>query len=128
MGNTTTRQGTNVLVVDDEESQRDPLAKMISAWGFNVETASDGQEALDRLGGFSANVIVTDLMMPRMDGFALTEAIRGAPRLAELPVILFSSRASETDRARGAEVGADAYLVKGDFDQKDLLETISQLL
>ncbi|MBV8114610.1 MAG: response regulator, partial [Silvibacterium sp.] len=65
------RQVINVLIVDDEESQRGPLAAMISAWGFNVETAGDGQEALDKLSTFSANVIVTDLMMPRMDGFEL---------------------------------------------------------
>ena len=75
MGNSAARPGVNVLVVDDEESQRDPLAKMITAWGFNVETASDGQEALDKLGGFSANVIVTDLMMPRMDGFELMKRL-----------------------------------------------------
>ncbi len=69
------RQATNVLVVDDEESQRAPLASMISAWGFNVETAGDGQEALDKLTSFSANVIVTDLMMPRMDGFELMKRL-----------------------------------------------------
>jgi DNA-binding NtrC family response regulator len=75
VANPTSRQGINVLIVDDEESQRDPLARMISTWGFNVETASDGQDALDRLGSFSANVIVTDLMMPRMDGFELMKRL-----------------------------------------------------
>ncbi len=75
LGNQSTRQATNVLIVDDEESQRTPLAAMISAWGFNVETAADGQEALDKLGTFSANVIVTDLMMPRMDGFELMKRL-----------------------------------------------------
>ncbi len=75
MGNPSTRQATNVLIVDDEESQRTPLAAMISAWGFTVETAADGQEALDKLAGFSANVIVTDLMMPRMDGFELMKRL-----------------------------------------------------
>jgi len=74
LGNQSTRQ-SNVLVVDDEEAQRTPLAAMIAAWGFNVETASDGQEALDRLSTFSANVIVTDLMMPRMDGFELMKRL-----------------------------------------------------
>ena len=63
------------MIVDDEESQRGPLAAMISAWGFNVETAADGQEALDKLASFSANVIVTDLMMPRMDGFELMKRL-----------------------------------------------------
>ena len=71
MPNPSTRQPINVLVVDDEESQRAPLAAMVSAWGFNVETAADGQEALEKMSAFPANVIVTDLMMPRMDGFEL---------------------------------------------------------
>jgi DNA-binding NtrC family response regulator len=75
VGNQATRPSTNVLIVDDEESQRTPLAAMIAAWGFTVETASDGQEALDKLANFPANVIVTDLMMPRMDGFELMKRL-----------------------------------------------------
>ncbi len=75
MGNQATRPSINVLVIDDEESQRNPLAAMISAWGFNVETAGDGVEALEKLTTFSANVIVTDLMMPRMDGFELMKRL-----------------------------------------------------
>ena len=62
---------TRVLIVDDEESQRNGLASMVSSWGFAAETAADGQEALDKLGTFAAHVMVTDLMMPRMDGFEL---------------------------------------------------------
>jgi DNA-binding NtrC family response regulator len=75
VANQGTRPSINVLIVDDEESQRTPLAAMISAWGFTVETASDGQEALDKLASFPANVIVTDLMMPRMDGFELMKRL-----------------------------------------------------
>ncbi|HEX4165029.1 MAG TPA: sigma-54 dependent transcriptional regulator [Bryobacteraceae bacterium] len=66
-----------MLVVDDEESQRSPLAAMISAWGFRVETAGDGQDALEKLAVFNANVLVTDLMMPRMDGFELMKRLNG---------------------------------------------------
>jgi two-component system chemotaxis sensor kinase CheA len=66
--------------------------------------------------------------MPRMDGLALTQAVRGSPRFRDLPVVLVTSRADETDRARGLEVGANAYIVKGTFDQQDLVETIRQLL
>ena len=62
---------TRVLIVDDEESQRTGLASMAAAWGFTAETAADGQEALDKLSTFPAHVLVTDLMMPRMDGFEL---------------------------------------------------------
>src|SRR5579864_3225022 len=71
-----------VLVVDDEESQRTALAGMIALWGYTVETASDGQEALDKLTTFPANVIVTDLMMPRMSGQELLKRLKeqgGAP-------------------------------------------------
>ena len=69
------RPPIHVLIVDDEESQRSPLAAMIAAWGFVVQTASDGQEALDKLQTFAAHVIITDLMMPRMDGFELMKRL-----------------------------------------------------
>ena len=62
---------TRILVADDEENQRAGLSKMIQSWGFSVETAADGQEALDKLSSMAVHVLVTDLMMPRMDGFEL---------------------------------------------------------
>ena len=69
---------TRVLVVDDEESQRTALAGMIALWGYSVETATDGQDALDKLAGFRAHVIVTDLNMPRMTGQELLQTAEGA--------------------------------------------------
>lgn len=75
MGNQTTRPPVSVLVVDDEESQRNALAAMIAAWGFNIEVASDGQEALEKVAAFNPQVIITDLMMPRMDGFELMKRL-----------------------------------------------------
>src|ERR1700704_473708 len=78
----TPRLSTRVLVVDDEESQRAALASMIALWGYVVETAADGQEALDKLATFPAHVLVTDLNMPRMTGQELLERLRdqaGAP-------------------------------------------------
>jgi DNA-binding NtrC family response regulator len=111
VGNSATRHGTNVLVVDDEESQRDPLAKMICAWGFNVETASDGQEALDKLGGFSANVIVTDLMMPRMDGFELMKRL-GADGAMPPAIVLTAFGNIETAIQTIHDLGAFWFLEK----------------
>jgi DNA-binding NtrC family response regulator len=72
----TERTQTRVLVVDDEESQRTALAGMIALWGYTVETAADGQEALDKLANFEAHVIVTDMMMPRMDGAELLKRLK----------------------------------------------------
>lgn len=75
MGNVPSRPRTSVLIVDDEEAQRNPLGAMISSWGFTVETAADGQEAIEKLASFAANIIITDLMMPRMDGFELLKRL-----------------------------------------------------
>ena len=66
----------NVLIVDDEQSQRCGLAGMVNAWGMSAETASDGREALERLEQFNADVIITDLAMPGMDGYGLLRALR----------------------------------------------------
>jgi response regulator RpfG family c-di-GMP phosphodiesterase len=71
MSNPAPRASTRVLIVDDEENQRSGLASMISGWGFCAETAADGQEALEKLSTFPAHVLLTDLMMPRMDGSEL---------------------------------------------------------
>src|SRR5260370_6633193 len=70
------RHATRVLVVDDEESQRTAHASMIALWGYIVETASDGEEALEKHAFFFAHVIVTDLMMPRMDGSELLRRVK----------------------------------------------------
>ncbi|MDQ2776967.1 MAG: sigma-54 dependent transcriptional regulator, partial [Acidobacteriota bacterium] len=100
-----------VLVVDDEESQRNPLAAMISNWGFNVETAADGQEALDKLSTFSANVIVTDLMMPRMDGFELMKRL-GADGNMPPAIVLTAFGNIETAIQTIHELGAFWFVEK----------------
>jgi FixJ family two-component response regulator len=85
------RRLINVLIVDDLESERAALAALISGWGFQVETAENGQDALDKWGEFSADVIVLDLMMPTMDGFELMQL---AATGHKLPVIVLTSYAT----------------------------------
>ncbi len=111
MANQSTRQASNVLIVDDEESQRTPLGAMISAWGFNVETAADGQEALEKLATFSANVIVTDLMMPRMDGFELMKRL-GADSNMPPAIVLTAFGNIETAIQTTHDLGAFWFLEK----------------
>ena len=101
---------------------------MIQSWGFNVETAADGLEALEKLNSTAVHVLVTDLMMPRMDGFELTAHIRADAQLTNLPVVLVTALASREDQERGVEVGANAYIVKASFDQSNLLEVIRRLV
>jgi two-component system chemotaxis sensor kinase CheA len=117
-----------LLVVDDSVTTRTLEKSILEAAGYEVATAADGQAAWQLLHERGADLLVSDVEMPRMDGFALTEAVRASARFRELPVVLVTARESEADKARGIEAGADAYLVKSAFDQKNLLETIAQLL
>ncbi|HEV3399281.1 MAG TPA: response regulator, partial [Actinomycetes bacterium] len=96
--------------------------------GYQVRVAPDGAAALDLLGREPCDLVVTDVEMPKLDGFALTTRVRADERLRDLPVVLVTSLDSEDDRRRGVEVGADAYIVKGAFDQDRLLETIRRLI
>jgi len=118
-----------VLVVDDQFTVRELQRSILEAAGYRVETARDGREALAMLGNNGAiDIVVTDLQMPELDGIGLLEAVRADPERAELPVVVVTSRADEEDRRRGAEAGADAYIVKQDFDQQALLDTVARLV
>jgi two-component system chemotaxis sensor kinase CheA len=117
-----------VLVVDDSMTTRTLEQSVLEAAGYDVATAVDGAEAWRLLQESAYDAVVTDVEMPRMDGFALCEAIRASKRLAQLPVVLVTALESTEHRARGLEAGADAYLAKSSFEQETLLETLAQLL
>ena len=119
-----------ILVVDDSVTTRTLEKSILEASGFTVLLAVDGVDALDRLRSSASaiDLVVADVEMPRMDGFQLLAAIKGDAQFARLPVIMMTSRASPEDVRRGMELGADAYLVKQTFDQKELLTTVGQLL
>jgi two-component system chemotaxis sensor kinase CheA len=118
-----------VLVVEDSLAVRELQRSILEAAGYRVETARDGREALERLGRDEAiGLVVTDVDMPELNGFELTEAIRAHPVHSALPVVVVTSRGDEDDRRRGMEAGADAYMVKRGFDQQVLLETVERLI
>jgi two-component system chemotaxis sensor kinase CheA len=117
-----------VLVVDDSITTRALEQSILEAAGYDVLTAVDGSEAWRALLEHGADLVVADVEMPRMDGFALCEAIRGSKRFKELPIVLVTAMETPEHRARGLEVGADAYIGKSSFDQQGLLDTIRQLL
>lgn len=124
-----TRAATRVLVVDDQFTVRELQRSILETAGYGVVTASDGREALAMLqADREIALVVTDIQMPEMDGFGLLEAIRSDGRLGSLPVVVITSMSSAEQRKRGAELGADAYIVKEDFDQQALLETIGNLV
>jgi two-component system chemotaxis sensor kinase CheA len=118
-----------ILVVDDSITTRTLERNILETAGYQVLVATDGYEALDVIRSSShLDLVVTDIVMPRMDGLELTHQIKSNPQTAHLPVILVTSLESAEDKKRGIEVQADAYIVKSRFDQANLLETIQQLI
>ena len=117
-----------VLVVEDTLTTRTLEKNILEAAGFDVTTAVDGEDALIKLHEKSFDIVVTDVQMPRLDGFRLTERIKKDARFKDLPVILVTALQTEADKRRGIEAGADAYLTKAVFDQKRFLEIVRRFV
>ncbi|HLL65473.1 MAG TPA: response regulator [Micromonosporaceae bacterium] len=117
-----------VLVVDDALTVRELQRSILERAGFEVVVAGDGVEALSRLGEQVPDLVLTDVEMPRMDGFALTEQIRARPTLANVAVLILTSLSSDIDRQRGLDAGADGYIVKSAFDEQSLLSAVDRVL
>ncbi|MCX6279478.1 MAG: response regulator [Bacteroidetes bacterium] len=122
------RRQKSILVAEDSITLRSLLRNIIESVGYKVKTAVDGMEAFQFLSEESFDLVVSDVEMPRMSGFDLTARIRGDKRFTELPVILVTALDSHEDRQRGMESGANAYIVKGSFEQSNLIETIKRLI
>ncbi|MCU0701043.1 MAG: response regulator [Myxococcaceae bacterium] len=117
-----------VLLVDDSPIARATESALVRALGHEVEEAQDGEEAWERLQrGGQYDLILTDVQMPRLDGFALTRRIKSHGELARLPVVILSSLASPEDKRRGLDAGADAYLIKGELGVESLALTVDRL-
>ncbi|OGR34638.1 MAG: hypothetical protein A2051_02155 [Desulfovibrionales bacterium GWA2_65_9] len=102
--------------------------RILEDGGYEVAVAVDGLEALNFLSNRPFAAVVSDIVMPNMDGLALTEHIRSDPQYKDLPIILVTSLASDEDKRRGLEVGASAYIPKPSFDQRVLLDTLKRLV
>jgi len=118
----------SVLVAEDSITSRMLLKNILEGAGYLVKTAVDGMDAYTALKTQKFDVVVSDVEMPRMNGFELTGRIRDDKKLAETPVVLVTGLDSREDRERGIDAGANAYIVKSSFDQSNLLEVIRQLI
>lgn len=116
-----------VLLAEDSITSRMLLKGILESAGYKVKTAVDGVEAWTALREEDFDIVVSDIEMPRMNGFDLTVHIRGDKRLAEKPVVLVTALSSQEDRERGIDAGANAYLVKSSFDQSNLLDVVRRL-
>lgn len=112
-----------ILVIEDHPDQRDLLAIVLQREGYRVVTASNGIEALEKLDKEHVHIALSDIMMPKMDGFELVSRIRGDPSLKNIYVILITARIQEGDRVRGLDLGADDYITKP-FSFSELLARV----
>jgi CheY-like chemotaxis protein len=117
-----------VVVVDDTLMVRELQRSILERGGYAVRTAADGLAALALLNDVPADLVVTDVEMPDLDGLQLIATMRSHPRLANVPVLIVSSHGTEEDRQRGMDAGADGYIVKTAFDEAGLLAAVSRLL
>ncbi|WGI25002.1 response regulator [Halomonas alkaliantarctica] len=117
-----------ILVVDDSLNTREIEKDVLEAWGYHVTLAENGRDGLAKALAEPFDAVLTDVEMPVMDGFALTSQLRENELYRYRPIIIITSREKEADRRRGIEVGADAYIVKGSFDQNNLVATLQALL
>ncbi len=116
-----------VLVVDDDDVIRQLISVNLELEGFEVTTAVDGQDCLDKVKDVDPVVVTLDVMMPRLDGWEAASRLRDDPETAGVKVVLLSARAQEADLQRGDRIGVDAYLTKP-FDPDELIATVRRLV
>ncbi|MEK7704907.1 MAG: response regulator [Myxococcota bacterium] len=117
-----------VLVADDSEMTRDLIVGILRAHGLKVIEAVNGREAVDRAIETPPDLLLTDLEMPVLDGFGVLREVRQSSALRDLPVIVFTTRGSAADKRQAADLGANAYLVKTEFREEDLLQAVERFL
>lgn len=117
-----------ILLAEDSIATRTQEKRILEAAGYEVVPAVDGLDAFNKLRGEQFDAIVSDVQMPNLDGLQLTARVRQNNRYAELPIILVTSLATDEDRRRGADAGANAYITKSSFNQDVLIETLRRLI
>jgi twitching motility two-component system response regulator PilH len=118
---------TSVLVVEDSPPQREMITNLLKENGMEVTTANDGVEALEQIKGFRPDIVVMDIVMPRMNGYELCRHLKRDPQTKEVPVVMCSTKGEDFDRHWGMKQGADAYIAKP-FQPQELIGTVKQLL
>jgi two-component system chemotaxis sensor kinase CheA len=117
-----------ILVVDDSLTLRTLIKNILETSGYAVSTAVDGAEAFALARNNTFDLIVSDVDMPNLNGFELTEKIRNDKKLNDIPIILVTTLGSREDHERGIEVGADAYIIKSNFSQSGLIDAVRKLI
>ncbi len=118
---------STVLVVEDSLAQRQMISDLLKGSGLTVTVACDGVEALEQVQRSSPDVVVLDIVMPRMNGYEVCRRLKADPKTQHVPIVMCSSKGEEFDRYWGMKQGADAYIAKP-FQPTELIGTVKQLL
>lgn len=118
---------TTILAVDDSASIRQMVSFTLRGAGYDVVEAVDGVDALDKAKSHELDLILTDINMPRMDGLALVQSLRGLPRYKKAPILMLTTESSDAMKAKGRAAGATGWLVKP-FDPRRLLQVIQKVM
>ncbi|MEE3715508.1 response regulator [Tumidithrix elongata RA019] len=118
---------SKVLVVEDSPPQREMITTLLKDSGLTVMSAVDGQEALEQIQNSCPDLVVMDIVMPRMNGYELCRRLKTDPKTEQVPVVMCSTKGEEFDRYWGMRQGADAYIAKP-FQPQELVGTVKQLL
>jgi len=116
-----------ILIVDDERMLVDMIKLRLEAAGYDIRVAYDGEEALRKTRSAKPDLVILDIMMPKMDGYEVCRRLKKDPEYAKIPVIMLSAKAQEADKAMGEEAGARAYIAKP-FEPGVLLDEIKEAL
>jgi len=125
---TTGKKRKTILLAEDVLSTAMLQKNILESVGYSVVIAHDGKEALDKASQETFDLVITDVLMPRMDGFELVETLRKNKMYKDTPIIIVTSRQSDQDKRRGLEAGADAYILKSEFTSEGLLNTLERLM
>ena len=114
-----------ILIVDDEKDFANALKLRFENEGYSVDMALDGKEALDKVNNSAPDLIILDLMLPKIDGFKLCRMIKFNEKHRQIPIIMLTARTQDSDRTLGHEVGADVYFVKP-VEAKELVSRVKE--
>jgi two-component system chemotaxis response regulator CheY len=116
-----------ILAIDDSPTMRGLVSAALAPHGFAVHLAEDGQQGLDQLGAADPHLVITDLNMPRLDGFGVIEGVRASPRHAKVPILVLTTESGAELKDRARRAGATGWIVKP-FDETRLVGTIRRVL
>ena len=117
-----------ILIIEDDEFFRELVAKKLSVSGFAVSESVDGKKGLERARDLKPDLILLDLLLPKMDGYEVLSLLKGDPKTAQIPVVILSNLSSTSDIEKGLKLGASDFLIKSQFASEEIIEKINTFL